>query len=85
MAIRSGETEVGIQLYKNSILNAKEIKNDCLENLATVNFTKELLLKDLPEKHHFVSKVRSMTIVDNHIDLVTIRNEVLELASRSGL
>lgn len=82
-ALKKGEIETGIQLYKTAIVNATKIRNDYLKNLAIVNFARELFLLNLPEKDDMIAKVKNMKVKDSQKDLNLIRNEVLEKVNKS--
>src|SRR5690606_5705219 len=78
VALRNKENDIGVNLYKNAIHSAIKIKNDYLENLVIVNFTKALLDYDLPEKNEYIKQVKNMKIMSNQKDLEMLRNEILQ-------
>ncbi|MDA3861262.1 MAG: hypothetical protein PF445_08540, partial [Melioribacteraceae bacterium] len=75
--LKRGEIKKGIELYELAISNARRINNDNLKNLAIVNFTRELILLNLPEKNKFIEIVKKMKINNLRKDLEFIRNDVL--------
>lgn len=78
VALKRGETEFGVNLYKQAIKNATNIRNDYLKNLAKANLTKELININHPEKNVYVDIVRNMKIADKHKDLLLLQKEVLK-------
>jgi len=84
VAIRDNDFENGNMLYKLSIENAGKIKNDYLKNLSIVNFTRELILKNLPEKEKYKEIVKEMEVDKNRKDLVFIRDEVIDLINKDN-
>lgn len=81
IALRNKENDVGVNLYKNAIQSAIKIKNNYLENLVIVNFTKTLLDYDLPEKDEYIKQVRNMKIMSDQKDLEMLKDEIIK---RSG-
>ncbi len=77
VALKQGETELGIGLYKAAIANATKLKNEYLKNLAIVNFTREIALLGLPEKNEMIEIVRQMKVQENQSDVRLIREEIL--------
>lgn len=77
VALKRGETEFGVNLYKQAILNATNIRNDYLKNLAIANLTRELININHPEKVKYVDVVRNMKISDQNKDLLLLQKEVL--------
>jgi tetratricopeptide (TPR) repeat protein len=80
VALKKGEIEFGVNLYKQAIKNATNIKNDYLKNLATANLTRELIVINHAEKETYVEIVRNMKISDKHKDLLVLQKEVLKKA-----
>lgn len=78
VALKRGETELGMGMYKVAIQNATNIRNEYLKNLAIANFAKELINLKSPEQTTYVDIVRNMKISEKHKDLQLLRNEILE-------
>jgi tetratricopeptide (TPR) repeat protein len=78
VALKRGENELGISLYKAAIQNASNIKSEYLKNLAIANFAKELINLNLPEQTTYVNMIKNMKISENHKDLQLLQNEILE-------
>lgn len=83
VALKKGKTELGINLYKQAIQNAKNLRNDYLKNLATANLTKELINIDHPEKEVYVEIVRNMKISNEDDNLLLLRKEILDKNNKS--
>jgi tetratricopeptide (TPR) repeat protein len=79
VALRKGETELGLNLYKIAISNASNIKNEYLKNLAIANMAKELIHMNLPEQQHYLDMVVNMKVSDSHKDLELLQNEIINL------
>jgi len=79
VALKKGDTKTGISLYNIAILNAKNIRNEYLKNLAIVNFTRELITLNLPEKDNLIEEVKKMKVKETQKDLKLIREEVLKM------
>ncbi len=78
VAIKRGETEFGVNLYKQAIKNAKNIQNDYLKNLATANLTRELISLNHKEKDVYVDILSKMKISGKHKDLLIMKKEILK-------
>lgn len=78
VSIKRGETEFGVNLYKQAIKNATNIKNDYLKNLATANLTRELIRLNHEEKNVYVEILSNMKISEQHKDLLILQKEVLK-------
>lgn len=78
VSLKRGEIKLGIDLYKKSIQNASNLRNNYLENLAIANFAQVLINLNLPEQTEYLTKVKNMKISAGHTDLKLIRNEILE-------
>jgi tetratricopeptide (TPR) repeat protein len=78
VALRKGDIETGMNLYKLAIQNATNIKNDYLKNLALANFAMELINLNSIEQDLYIDLVRNMKISEKHKDLELFRSEILE-------
>ena len=78
VALKRGDTEFGVNLYKHAIKNATNIKNDYLKNLAIANLAKELININHAEKATYTNIVRNMKIPEKHKDLQLLQKEVLK-------
>jgi len=81
VSIRFGDFEKGIQLYENAIKNAEKIQNDYLKKLAIINYTRELIIANLPKKDKYLKMVKEMMIDNKHKDLEKLKNDVIKLAN----
>ncbi|MCD4792594.1 MAG: hypothetical protein K8R54_05125 [Bacteroidales bacterium] len=79
VSIKKGDIKTGIRLYKSAINNANKIKNEYLKNLAIVNFTREIIQLNIPEKNEMIEKVKKMKVNDTQKDLQLIRNKILNI------
>lgn len=79
VAMQQGNHELGKQLYKLSIENAQRIRNEYLANLAIVNFTRELIKHNQPEKSDLLKIVENMKLDKDHKDIEIIRDDVLKM------
>ncbi len=78
VALRNKEFEVGKKLYELAIENAERMKSDFLNNLAIVNYARELVIAKQPEKDKYMDIVKNMEVDDKHKDLFELRKETLE-------
>ncbi len=78
VALKKGQLELGIDLYKRAIQNATNLKNDYLKNLAIVNFANELINLKLPEQYQYIELVKNMKIEEKDKDLQLIKNDILD-------
>lgn len=76
--LKNGDIENGIKLYELSISNAKRIRNKYLEAMATLNFTRELVKKQLPSMDEYIEKCRNLNISDKNKDLKLLADEVFK-------
>lgn len=77
--LKKGYIDLGKNLYQLSIENAKRINNDYLKNLATLNFTRELITLDLPQKTEYIEKIDKIKISNNQKDLQMLKRDIQEL------
>jgi len=75
---RNNEIEKGKQFYELAIFNAEKTKNNYHKNSAILNYTRELINSNQPEKTSFITKVIEMKLEGNK-DLVFLKNIVLSL------
>lgn len=84
-ALRNNEIETGKKLYEAAIQNSEKIKNDYLKNLAVANYTKELVLHNLPGKEDYIHILKNIKINPSHKDIIAVYQEVLELIKNKNL
>ncbi len=77
VALRNKEFELGKKLYELAISNSEKIKNQYLKNLATVNFARELIIAEQPEKDIYLEMVKNMKLDDKHKDLIELKKDTL--------
>lgn len=82
VALRNKEFELGKQLYEFAIINSERIKNKYLKNLAIVNFARELIIGEQPEKDRYIDLVKNMEVDDKHKDLIELKKETLEYSTK---
>jgi tetratricopeptide (TPR) repeat protein len=80
VAFRTNDIENGIKLYELSIQNAEKINNSYLKKLALLNYTRELVLFDQPQKVKYLDIIKSLSIENTAKDLLDIQREVIELS-----
>lgn len=78
VALKKGETKLGMEMYRIAIQNATNIGNEYLKNLAIANFASELIKLKSPEQGTYVDIVKNMKVSDRHKDLQLLRNDILE-------
>jgi hypothetical protein len=83
IAFRNGQTELGKKLYNLSITIAKKIQNDELRDLATVNFTRELILSKCPITNVETNQLIDIIAKTPYTHIKALGQQVLELYSHA--
>lgn len=74
-SIRKSEIEIGVKLYKNAILQARETKKEYLRKVATINFANILTEIDHPDKHEYAQLVREINPTIEEKELAFFKRE----------
>lgn len=77
VALRSGEIELGKNLYEKAVQSANIRRLDHLEKLAVVNFTNVLIDLNLYQKSKYIEIVKNMKVPADQQDLQVLRKDVL--------
>ena len=75
---RNNEIDKGKELYELAISNAEKTKNIYLKNSAILNYTRELINSNQPERISSILTVRAMKI-ENHRDLLFLKEKIIKL------
>ncbi|MBL7791194.1 MAG: hypothetical protein JNK77_02635 [Saprospiraceae bacterium] len=78
VALRNKKFPIGKKLYELAIENAGRMKSNYLKNLAIINYARELLIANQPEKEEYFNIIKNMVLDDKHKDLIELRKEALE-------
>lgn len=81
VSFRKQEFEEGKRLYEAAIQGASKLKNEVLKNSATINFTRELIISNQPEKIGYVQKTKNLDLSNNK-NLAFLRDGVLDLFAK---
>ena len=78
MSLRSGSNDIGKQLYKLAIDNSVIIKDDYLENLALINFLRELMLIKDSEVDDIAHRIQSIPDINLNADIKFLKTGILK-------
>jgi hypothetical protein len=80
--LRKKEIEAGKEMYKRAIENSIKIQNKYFEQLAILNFTRELFLLNDPEYPSY--KIQFDNVVSNEEDIKIIKKQVTEVINQKN-
>ncbi|AKQ46718.1 hypothetical protein TH63_15565 [Rufibacter radiotolerans] len=77
--ISFGDIELGSKYYETAINNAERINSKYLKDSAILNFTKALIVNDLPQKDFYFNLASEIKPDPKHTDLKSMKEEVIRL------